>query len=75
MRANERESSGPSTPVRRGCEGDSAQLRQDLYYRRCGSVVCLPPLRDRTDDIPLLVEHYVSTSASALTRVRRDRAA
>ena len=38
------------------------QFRGDLYYRLNGYTIYLPPLRDRQDDILLLIEHFLAAA-------------
>jgi two-component system response regulator HydG len=45
-------------------------FRQDLYFRVRGTQIHVPPLRDRRDDIPLLVNHAIGKYASELDRPR-----
>jgi transcriptional regulator with GAF, ATPase, and Fis domain len=42
---------------------DDGKFRMDLLYRLRVSSIVLPPLRERTDDIALLAQHYLSKFA------------
>ncbi|MEE4607561.1 MAG: sigma-54 dependent transcriptional regulator, partial [Desulfobacteraceae bacterium] len=41
------------------------RFRKDLFYRLRGGWLHLPPLRQRSEDIPLLTEHFLGTAGPA----------
>jgi DNA-binding NtrC family response regulator len=48
----------------------SGRLREDLYYRLNGVCLRLPPLRHRKEDIPSLVELFLTKYAALFARAK-----
>jgi DNA-binding NtrC family response regulator len=45
---------------------EEKQFRKDLYYRLQSHHIHLPPLRERLDDIPLLLDHFLTKAAKMM---------
>src|ERR1700678_820990 len=44
------------------------RLREDLYYRLNAFTMSLPPLRDRKEEIPILLKHFMSRMSESYAR-------
>ncbi len=49
-------------------EVKAGRLREDLYYRISGVCLRLPPLRQRKEDIPVLMKHFLEKCAQEFGR-------
>jgi len=47
-------------------EVENSQFREDLYYRLNVMKICLPPLRERPEDIPIFVEYFLKKYNQAM---------
>jgi len=47
---------------------NSGRFRKDLYYRLCGHRLQIPPLRERPEDLPVLLDHFLEKAANSLKK-------
>lgn len=47
---------------------EKGTFREDLFYRLNVVNIVVPPLRDRIEDIPLLVDHFIKKYCTAMSR-------
>ena len=47
---------------------DSGKFRKDLFYRLRTHHIHIPPLRERMDDIPILVDHFLEEASHAVDK-------
>lgn len=47
---------------------EQGKFRRDLYHRLCGYHIRIPPLRERRDDISLLIDHFLQKAAQEFGR-------
>jgi len=45
------------------------RFRSDLFYRIAGVTIAVPPLRDRPEDIPLLIKHFLLRASAEAGKV------
>ncbi len=47
-------------------------VREDLYHRLSVMVISVPPLRDRKEDIPLLIDHFLTQVATEYGETKKE---
>lgn len=48
----------------------AGSFRKDLYYRLCTYQIHIPPLHERSEDIPLLMHHFIEEAAQSLNMAK-----
>jgi len=48
----------------------NGEFRKDLYYRLCTHQIEVPPLRERTEDLPLLLDYFLAEAAREMKKNR-----
>lgn len=46
----------------------AGKFRKDLYYRLCAHRIHIPPLSERREDIPLLLDHFLEKASKSLDK-------
>src|SRR4030043_258502 len=49
-------------------EGNEGRFREDLFYRRKVLPIHIPPLRERKEEIPLLIHHFIGKYNQAMNK-------